>query len=112
MVESLRRQRAAAGQFSESPGHNVSERRASLENVSCGSRPSTRKGKTAAGKAVNNLGFVGPAGVMTMARDKGNVTQTREIRHGGCPGRPTGGSRESDRAVAEDGEVHSTDEAG
>ena len=36
------------GRFSESVGHNVSERRASLENVSCGSRPAVRTGKAAA----------------------------------------------------------------
>jgi len=35
------------GRFSESVGHNVSERRASLENVSCGSRPAVRTGKAA-----------------------------------------------------------------
>jgi hypothetical protein len=28
-------------------------------------------------------GFAGPAGVMTMARDKGNTRATREIRRGG-----------------------------
>ena len=40
------------GRFSESVGHNVSERRASLENVSRGSRPAVRTGKaTAAGDA-------------------------------------------------------------
>ena len=32
-------------QLSESAGHNASERRAGPENVCCGSRPSTRKGK-------------------------------------------------------------------
>jgi len=36
------------GRFSESAGHNVSERRASLENASCGSRPAVRTGKAAA----------------------------------------------------------------
>jgi hypothetical protein len=36
------------GRFSESVGHNVSERRASLENASRGSRPAVRTGKAAA----------------------------------------------------------------
>ena len=71
------------GQFSELAGHNVSERRASLENVNRESRPSTRKGKAAAGEAENKTGFVGLTGVMTMARDKGNSRQSREIRGGG-----------------------------
>jgi hypothetical protein len=39
------------GRFSESVGHNVSERRASLENATCGSRPAVRTGKAAAAGA-------------------------------------------------------------
>jgi hypothetical protein len=100
------------GQFSELAGHNVSERRAGPENASRGSRPFARTGKATAGEAENNLGLAGSAGVMTMARDKGNSQATREIRHGGRTGRPTSNSREPGWSGAEDGEVRSTDEAG
>jgi hypothetical protein len=40
-------------------------------------------GKAAVGEAKHNLSFAGSAGVMTMARDKGNHHATREIRWGG-----------------------------
>ena len=42
-------------QFSESAGHNLSERRAGPENASCGSRPVARTGKASAVEAENNL---------------------------------------------------------
>ena len=58
-----------------------SERRASLENANCGSRPSVRKGK-ATSHEPRQPGSCGSAGAMTMARHKGIDTATREIRCG------------------------------
>jgi hypothetical protein len=69
-------------------------------------------GKANVGEAKHNLGRTDSAGVMTMARDKGNSQATREIRRGGWTGRPTSNSREPGWPGAEDGEVRSTDEAG
>ena len=72
-------------QLSESAGHNASERRAGLENFGCGSRPSRpKRGRPRRlGRATCPIGS---AGVVTMARDKGNNHATREIRRG-VPGR-------------------------
>ena len=60
----------------------------------------------------NQLGLAGSAGVMTMARDKGNDHATREIRCGDRAGRSTGGPRGLGPAGAEDGGARSTVEAG
>lgn len=63
------------GQLSELAGHNASERRAGPENVSRGSRPSTRKGKAAVQGNPNDLWGLDSTGVMTMARGKGTPKQ-------------------------------------
>ena len=97
------------GRFSRSASVRAvtrSERRVGLENASCGSRPSVRKGK-ATSHEPRQPGSCGSAGAMTMARHKGIDTATREIRCGdrcwddrpdSCEGM-TGPHRKSERLV-------------
>ena len=97
------------GRFSRSASVRAvtrSERRVGLENASCGSRPSVRKGK-ATSHELRQPGSCGSAGAMTMARHKGIDTATREIRCGdrcwddrpdSCEGM-TGPHRKSERLV-------------
>jgi len=110
-VESLRCQRAALGS-------SASLRAITRVNVGQAPKALLRKlthrldGEGRCRRSRGQPGFVGSAGVMTMARDKGNRHATREIRDGGRAGRPTGNPRGTGRAIVEVGEVHSTNEAG
>ncbi len=101
-----------SGRLSESAGRNMSERRASLENVCCGSRPSTREGKAAAGDASNNRASQFHRGNGDGTRQEEQIAITRDpLYRIGVLADPTDNPRGPGRDRVEDGKVRSTDDA-